>query len=335
MAAGGWRDGPTVLYVAGSGRSGSTLVERAIGAVPGFCNVGEALDLFRGALSDDQRCGCGEPLSTCPFWSQVVATSAVLADPARVARMTTLQSALVRQRQLPRMLVAATRRGAFGRDLQEYAEGYAEIFQAVSAVSGARYVVDASKWPVQALALSLSGTDVRVVQVVRDPRGVAHSQSKSDVARPQAGLGATMDSRPALSAAVRWTASQSQVDLLRLRGLPTSLVRYEDFVRDPGETVRRGLADVGVGVGPGDLGHLRPGVAELPGSHGISGNPSRFRLGRVELRADEAWRTGLPPGQQKAVLALASPQLLRLGRARRPVSTATTSTPTSPGGPSS
>ena len=72
-----------------------------------------------------------------------------------------------------------------------------------SVVIGARYVVDASKWPVQALALSLSGTDVRVVQVVRDPRGVAHSQSKSDVARPQAGLGATMDSRPALSAAVR------------------------------------------------------------------------------------------------------------------------------------
>lgn len=323
MVADVWRDGPTVLYVAGSGRSGSTLVERAVGAVAGFCTVGEVLDLYRGALVEDQRCGCGEVLSRCPFWTQVVAASSVkstpsvLADPARIARMTQLQSTLVRQRHLPRILVRPLSRGAFGRDLEEYAQGYAEIFRAVGAVSGARYVVDASKWPVQALALARSGADVRILQVVRDPRGVAYSQSKSDVARPQAGEGATMASRPALSAAARWTVSQTQVDLLRVSGLPTALVRYEHFVEDPDSAVRQALADVGIGLLPDALHHLRPGVADLPESHGISGNPSRFRVGPVELRADEAWRTQLPSRQQKAVLALAAPQLLRLRRARR------------------
>ncbi len=317
MAAGRWRDGPTVLYVAGSGRSGSTLVERALGAVPGFCNVGEILDLFRGAITDDERCGCGRPFSACPFWSAVSGASSTLSDPARIERMSLLQAGLVRQRHLPRMVVPALSKGSFGRELREYADGYADIFSAVADVSGAHHVVDASKWPVQALALSASGYDVRVVQVVRDPRGVAYSQSRTDVARPHGAAGATMASRPALSAAARWTVSQTQVDLLRLRGLPTALLRYEEFVRDPAVIVRRALGDIGVGLAGDDLGHLRPGNADLPPSHGISGNPSRFRLGPTVLRVDEAWRTGLPPRQQKAVLALAAPHLHRLHRLQR------------------
>jgi len=39
--------GPIVVYIAGSGRSGSTLLERALGEIPGFVNVGELIDLYR------------------------------------------------------------------------------------------------------------------------------------------------------------------------------------------------------------------------------------------------------------------------------------------------
>ena len=35
---------PIVVYIAGSGRSGSTLLERALGQIPGFDNVGELID---------------------------------------------------------------------------------------------------------------------------------------------------------------------------------------------------------------------------------------------------------------------------------------------------
>ncbi len=312
---------PTIVYIAGSGRSGSTLVERAIGAAPGFVNVGEVLDLFRQALAHDERCGCGEPLTDCVFWGAVIARAEVLSDPDRVRRMSDLQRSVIRQRHLPRMLVPALWGDGFGAAVREYAEGYAQTFAAVAAVSGATYVVDASKWPVQALALATGGgLDVRVIQVIRDPRGVAYSQSKSEVTRPQGREGATMAHQPALSAAARWTASQSQIDLLRARGLPAGVVHYEDFVTDPAASVRAGLAEVGIAVGTADLGHLRPGQADLPMSHGISGNPSRFTLGEVALRADEDWRTALSRPQQAAVVALASPHLPRLRRtSRRPV----------------
>lgn len=314
---------PVVLYVAGSGRSGTTLVERALGAIPGFCNVGEALDLFRQALSNDELCGCGEALSLCPFWQAVATAAPILDDPVRVARMRDLQRRLVRQRNLPRMLVAG--RGEFGDELREYAEGYAEIFRAVLAVSGAGRVVDASKWPVQALALSAGGIDLRVVHVVRDPRGVAFSQAKEDVSRPHDPNGQAMARRPVLSAAARWSATQAQIDAISLTGLPTSVLLYERFVSNPAPTVRDCLEELGVSVDPLDLGHLRPAQARLPQSHGVSGNPSRFRSGEVSLRHDEQWRSDLSLRQQRLVRALTGIQHGRLAHARR---RPTTGTPT-------
>jgi hypothetical protein len=62
---------PTVIYVAGSGRSGSTLLERTLGEITGFVNVGELIDLFRRVVREGERCGCNEPFESCPFWSGV------------------------------------------------------------------------------------------------------------------------------------------------------------------------------------------------------------------------------------------------------------------------
>ena len=55
-----------VLYIAGVGRSGSTLLERMLGAVPGSVNTGELNAIFSRVATQDQRCGCGEPFSACP-----------------------------------------------------------------------------------------------------------------------------------------------------------------------------------------------------------------------------------------------------------------------------
>jgi len=62
---------PTVVYITGSGRSGSTLLERALGSAPGLVNVGELFDIFRRDAAQTERCGCGEPFATCPFWAEV------------------------------------------------------------------------------------------------------------------------------------------------------------------------------------------------------------------------------------------------------------------------
>ena len=54
-----------VLYIGGFGRSGSTLVERILGQLPGFCSAGEIVFLWQRGLIDGQLCGCGVPVPEC------------------------------------------------------------------------------------------------------------------------------------------------------------------------------------------------------------------------------------------------------------------------------
>src|SRR5260370_24563179 len=61
----------TVIYIAGSGRSGSTLLERTLGEISGFVNVGELIDLFRRTVFQGERCGCGQNFCDCSFWAGV------------------------------------------------------------------------------------------------------------------------------------------------------------------------------------------------------------------------------------------------------------------------
>ncbi|MFD0594553.1 hypothetical protein ACFQZ4_20755 [Catellatospora coxensis] len=60
-----------VLFVGGLGRSGTTLIERVLGELPGVCALGEIVHLWQRDLRDDERCGCGERFSGCDFWQRV------------------------------------------------------------------------------------------------------------------------------------------------------------------------------------------------------------------------------------------------------------------------
>ena len=45
-----------VLYLGGLGRSGSTVIERLTGQLPGVCAVGELVHLWDRGVTDGERC---------------------------------------------------------------------------------------------------------------------------------------------------------------------------------------------------------------------------------------------------------------------------------------
>jgi glycosyl transferase family 2 len=304
--------GPTVVYLAGSGRSGSTLLERTLGGMPGFVNVGELIDLFRRVAPGGERCGCGQPFAACPFWSGVGARAFGGWDPALLDRVRGLQGQVARQRRLPRLLAPGLAGPGFREAVAEYGGLYARLYQAIADQAGARCVVDASKWPVQALALARAGLDVRVIHLVRDVRGVAHSLGKQAVSRPHAVAGPdVMWHLGPASAAARWQACQSEAGLLRHCGVKVTRLRYEDFVARPRECTGAALTALGVAVDPAAFGHIGAAAIRLGSSHGLSGNPARFAAGEIALRPDEAWRTGLRGRDRAVVTAIGLPHLLR------------------------
>ena len=60
-----------VLYVAGLGRSGSTILANTLGQVEGFFSGGELNFIWKHALIENRLCGCGRPSRECPFWGPV------------------------------------------------------------------------------------------------------------------------------------------------------------------------------------------------------------------------------------------------------------------------
>lgn len=304
----------TVVYIAGSGRSGSTLVERALGAIPGFTNIGELIDLCRRVAPRNERCGCGLPFLACPFWTAVGKKSFGGWDELALAELHELQTRVARQRHLPRLL-RNRGTGAFADDVSLYGDLYRELYAAIAEVAGADFVVDASKWPAQALALARGGIDLRVIHLVREVHGVAHSQAKRGVARPHSD-GDLMSTNGIVEAAARWTITQAEVGLLRRAGVPVARLRYEDLVLAPGNQIRSALAELEVPTSASALPHVRGTTLTLGPSHGLSGNPSRFRDGEITLHADAGWRSEMGPLDKLVVSAVAAPATVSTRRGK-------------------
>lgn len=288
-----------VLYLAGWGRSGSTLLGNLLGEIPGYISIGELRYLFH----PDITCGCGNLAADCSFWSDVTSRAeSRIGHIDRVAFVDQQVRSLAPKR-VPLLI---------WRPPSDEAANVLRITQALHAavaeVSGAEVVVDGSKHPGDLAGLS-SDPALRVVHLVRDPRATGYSWSRR-----------RRQSQQALSlkaATFRWVEWNLLTEFVVSRMSPTRSVRlrYEDFIVDPSLHANR-IADL-VGTGgrlPDDT--VSAGVAKLGANHAIGGNPSKFETGNVRLAQDDAWKADLGRRASRLVSATTWPLMLRYGYVR-------------------
>jgi hypothetical protein len=283
----------TVLYLAGSGRSGSTLVTTILGQLDGFFAAGELRYLWQRGLVEQRPCGCGAGLRDCPVWSRVLADLPP-ADPAAIAAG--LRSRL---RMRNRLRVPP----------HPDDDTVAALYAALGRHTGGAVIVDSSKLPPYGVLLAgLPGVDLRVLHVVRDPRAAAFSWRRR---RSLDGDERLMTRHPVWKAAVLWSVWNTAT--IRLWGRGAYLrVRYEDFVADPPGTLRDIAAFAGAGPDAA-LPFTGDGTVRLRPTHSVAGNPVRHRTGGVAVTPDDEWRTALSRRAHAVVTALTAPLLLRLG----------------------
>lgn len=304
--AGASRDRVRVLYIAGAGRSGSTLLECILGELPGVVPAGEVTHLWQRGLVDNQLCGCGTPLRECRFWGEVRRTALRGLTDDDVRDLAALRASLCRLRNVPRFAWRALRSRRFRARLDRYAGALEAIYRGVRDVSGARVIVDSSKYPVEALLLrAMPGVDLSVVHLVRDSNAVAHAWQKWKVRPDVHWTREYMARYPFLKSALAWNAFNLMIGALRRLGVPYRLLRYEDLVREPRASILR-IAELLDGEPPA-LDFIRDGQVVLGANHTASGNPSRFRRGAVELRADVEWQEQVPRLQRALVTLVTFP----------------------------
>lgn len=289
-----------LLYVIGSGRSGSTLLDIILGSHPQVGAYGELTNLPTSGWTNDEFCACGARGTVCPFWSEVRArwTDRCGGD---VDRYIELKDEFERFRHLPKIALAAEGRS---REFTEYAAMTLALYRAIREVSGRDIIVDSSKNPTRGYALArIPELELSFVQLVRDGRGVAWSLKKAYKKDVEAGVQHDIPPRPVARTAAFWSAVNVESEWVRRRVDPGRhlRVRYEDFVTDPRRELRRvgdvlGLDYEGV-VDAVERGDIAP-------AHTIAGNRLRM-TGTIKLRLDEAWKEALPPRDLRVFWAIA------------------------------
>lgn len=297
-----------VLYIAGTGRSGSTLLERMLGEMPHGLPAGELTHLWRRGYLENQLCGCNRPFGDCSFWGEVL-EEAFGQGRAQLSHVAALRDRVLGFSRIPLVLWPGLRTRRFQRDVQEYSEILSKLYRAIAAVSGREVIIDSSKYPSEAYLLSsIDSIDPAIVHIVRNSHAVVHSWLRWKHIPEIHWKRAYMGRYPSVQTAISWSLFNSLIERLG-RDLPYRRVRYEDLVLHPARTLRGLSGFAGLDI---DLDRiLEPGGIRLGEQHTVSGNPMRFETGRVPLELDSEWVQATPWWRRIVVHLLTFPIMHR------------------------
>lgn len=296
-------DSVSVVYIVGSGRSGTTLMDTILGSHPKLYGAGELALLSVNEFFHQIYCPCQNRVDECPFWLKVI---------ENWFQRTGLKD-LKGHNEFRRQFEGPQMRGftrlmreklVRTKDFTEYTRQTTELYRAIREVTGRTMIVDSSAIPMRALSLSMMrDIDLRVIHIIRDARGVAWSLKKGLQADPKAGIGVSETPRPVWRSSLTWIAYNLLASWV-CRQLPASRVhfcRYEDLstnsepvLRKFGEFLQCDFEDIIQQIKSG--GALKVGCS-------FAGNRMRMK-GEVRLRLDTDWTQMLSPKEKQTVLRM-------------------------------
>jgi hypothetical protein len=297
-----------VVFVLGSMRSGSSVLEQYLARAAGTVGMGEVVNVWDDGRLENRLCTCGEPFHSCSVWSEIMtAVERRMGGPDEVERIGHDLARDLWRLRLPLLLHHPwSRSEESSRHYREQHRLLGVLYEEIGSRSGAPLILDSSKMANYGHFLSrLENVRVAYVVLVRDSRAVANSWQRVKLS-PQ-GLAGGLTPRPYPLAVREWVRTNLVgAALFPYAGSRMIAVTYEEFVRDPEATVGRInglLSRLGMPV-------LGAPVPDGPGDryHSFSGNPGRFDRG-APLVEDSGWRTEMPRGPRLAVTIATAPLL--------------------------
>ncbi len=235
-----------LIYIAGSGRSGSTLLERMMGQIPAFTTIGELRHLWRSDY-ETTVCGCGQPFKECPFWQPILAD--VLGDESAIdfPAMLKLRNQADRTRFLPYMLTG-WHPASFKEPYATYTDLLRQIYEQIQARNPDRVIVDSSK-DISTLYLLAKQpwAELHVVHLIRDSRAVAYSVQRKRKLPQFKDRTAYQSVQSASKAARDWISRNTFAEGGKRLYHSYVQLRYEDMIEQPAQFIKEIATSAEVG----------------------------------------------------------------------------------------
>ncbi len=281
-----------VIFITGSSRSGTTLLDRILGQVPGFFSLGEVFYIWERGILQNQLCGCGKPFRDCEFWSQVIDEFSAYHS-TDFLDILQLQREVTRIRNIPYFIFPSLRPKSFQLKLHKYTVMLATLYRTIANVSNASILIDSSKFAPHGFVLKqIPYLDLFVIHIMRDSRGVVYSLQRKKV-RPEIYWRTEYMPRAEtwLKGTRVWLIDNFLAHILRITTKNSRLLRYEKFVQNPRSVIEDLINWIGL-PNPSILNPFhRERLIKLRVNHTVSGNPVRFVTGPVEIKEDVEWIT--------------------------------------------
>jgi hypothetical protein len=276
------------VFICSASFSGSTLLDMLIGSHPACESLGE-LALLPLDLSMNRPCCCGSRIRECAFWSEVARKLDIdtednscrfnmgylrsrAGNPPLSRLRARIEYGLSYYRYLYNLKVLNDRHSEFDEGIHNTFK----IYDTVREFTGKQIVVDSSKHHTRAAALYATRPgSVRIINLVRDGRGVFHSGMNKGYAKKR-----SLDS---------WLRHYTHaIPLLeKCVGRRHLLhVRYEDLASHPRRTLAAICQFLSISYDPKMI-DFRATV-----HHNVNGNDMKY-ASSSEIRINEAWKVHL------------------------------------------
>jgi len=262
----------TIIYITGKEHSGSTLLDLLISSHSEVTSVGEIKVLSSGKKRstlkriEEKKCTCGVPkISDCTFWRHIDAK-------------------MIESDGLSLWDV-----DVYGEDSEIFKAHNMAVFNAVSEITGCRFIVDSSK-NIDRLEKLLKAKvfDIRTIHLIRNLCGVVFSKMKK-------GRVLTKEAYNYTKKMMRARRILSEHDYFT--------VHYETLATTPRQTLSVLMHWLGLSFEEGQMDWPRYE------HHNIAGNRMRFSKNN-DIRPDTSWKQGLTTLQKITINLLTLPTRL-------------------------
>ncbi len=299
-----------VAYIAGYGRSGSTLLERILSSHESVVGLGEIAYLADTELGPH-------------YWN--VADGIPLWDGLRPAlkfdgeELTRRQAVQVRHESR----LTGWFYWLFRKPTSEYQDHTTQVLSSIreAVPTATKWLVDSSKTARERffrpfMFRRVPNVNCCMIHLVRDPRGSVQSVRRGSNAAMEQGKPRKWK-LAVLRAAYGWTMSNLAGVLFRLSHGSDNYVRirYEELASNPEACLKRLAPMLGIDFGP-----IAQRVREekpLPPGDQFAGNRMRLES-TITLRTDERWRSDMPAWMQWLVTILCFPVSMFVTRKQPP-----------------
>jgi hypothetical protein len=265
-----------ILLIVGTGRSGTTILEKTLGSFSNAVAIGEVSFIWERGVIGNYRCSDGIRFRDHPFWQRVLARA--FPEGISASEQLALSCSVERSRAFPFLLLGRRRRA-----VESYARAWRRLYDAIAAEAGSRLLVDASKSPVRALVLARSGFDVRVLHVVRNLADVVRSWQR---AKFDPATDSFIPTKHAAVVAGYWILHNT-ISATLSNFAPYYRINFSRFLRNPQACTEEIWLKLGISD-PGQSPFVSARGVVVKPDFAFSGNPDRFHSGPIAIRPPPA-----------------------------------------------